>query len=544
MDHLTVYTLPTSPPRWDRVGVFYMSFGASWTALVVAGMAFCLYHRRNPILRLRGLGLSFGAISLLHVYWILAQIVYPVASTVPIVLAYDIQYFVMGMYFPLGIALFHASNSRFLHVAKLQMQFTQGAPARKPSVGWFASVPYMVKLMTVISLGMIVQVIACVGMWLLCRKYHPTFGLLGTEMQARTLPAQIVELGRGWEWWPSVLWQLIWAWIVAPVLIWRAWGIRDTMGWRTQTIGCCLSNLHATPMFLIASYVPAFAPVNVYFAPSQWIHLSIFMFEIFTVFVPAFEVVRLGIQKRRVANLNAKWDAESTTSTLTPGDWRKRSTVHIGGDKSRWTLDEELGDRLLSMAALEHVLASNPGPLQEFSALSDFSGENIAFLTRTASWKSSWTDAGEQRLEVYNSALEIYANFVSPRDAEFPLNLSSAKLRRLEAVFEIPTRILYGEARTDLATPFADDAFGPGQSRLTAQYTGEIPDGFGPDVFEEAIQHIKSLVLTNTWPKFIDEMQSPRRKSTETTWTGISANSQSTLASRLSKQISRLMKKQ
>lgn len=28
---------------------------------------------------------------------------------------------------------------------------------------------------------------------------------------------------------------------VAPILIWRAWGIRDTMGWRTQTIGCCIS---------------------------------------------------------------------------------------------------------------------------------------------------------------------------------------------------------------------------------------------------------------------------------------------------------------
>lgn len=28
---------------------------------------------------------------------------------------------------------------------------------------------------------------------------------------------------------------------VAPILIWRAWNIRDTMGWRTQTIGCCIS---------------------------------------------------------------------------------------------------------------------------------------------------------------------------------------------------------------------------------------------------------------------------------------------------------------
>ncbi|RDA92423.1 hypothetical protein CP533_4705 [Ophiocordyceps camponoti-saundersi (nom. inval.)] len=528
-----------------------MAFGATWTFLVFSGMTFCLYHRHNPILRLRGLSLSFGAITLLHIYWILAQIVYPVASTIPIVLAYDVQYFVMGTYFPLGIALFQASNSRFLHVAKLQMQFTQGGQQQQRrrssnlAPAWLANVPYMVKLMTVIGLGMIVQVIACVGMWLLCRKYHPTFGLLGTEMKAKTLPEQIAELGRGWEWWPSVVWQLIWAWMVAPFLIWRAWDIRDTMGWRTQTIGCCLSNLHATPMFLIASYVPAFAPVNVYFAPSQWIHLSIFMFEIFAVFVPAIEVIRLGIQKRKVANLNLKWDTESTTSTLTPGDWRKRSTIYLGSDKSKISLDEELGDRLLTMAALEHVLASNPGPLQEFSALSDFSGENIAFLTRAASWKTSWPQTEEKRLEAFNAALDIYVTFVSPRDAEFPLNLSSSGLRRLEAIFERPTRILYGEARADLATPFADESPFPGTSsnpvRPPAQYTGEISKDFSPEVFDSAISHIKTLVLTNTWPKFIDDLQSARRKSSDTVWTGISANSTSTLASRLSKQISKLI---
>jgi hypothetical protein len=31
----------------------------------------------------------------------------------------------MGTWFPLGIALFHASNLRFLHVAKLQKQFAR-----------------------------------------------------------------------------------------------------------------------------------------------------------------------------------------------------------------------------------------------------------------------------------------------------------------------------------------------------------------------------------------------------------------------------------
>lgn len=78
-------------------------------------------------------------------------------------------------------------------------------------------------------------------MWLACKKYHPSFGVRGTELHGTSLPDQFVDLGRGWEWWPSVFWQIIWTWIVAPISLWRAWGIRDTMGWQTQTIGACLS---------------------------------------------------------------------------------------------------------------------------------------------------------------------------------------------------------------------------------------------------------------------------------------------------------------
>ncbi|ODM23394.1 hypothetical protein SI65_00983 [Aspergillus cristatus] len=64
MADLTVYNIPPSPP----IGI-----GA------------------------RGLSLSFPAIALLHVYWILGQITYPIDATVPMVLAYDIQYFAMGV---------------------------------------------------------------------------------------------------------------------------------------------------------------------------------------------------------------------------------------------------------------------------------------------------------------------------------------------------------------------------------------------------------------------------------------------------------------
>lgn len=176
-------------------------------------------------MKVRGIFLSFTAILFLHLYWIFGQIVYPFGRSVPIILAYDIQYFVMGIWFPLGIALFHASNLRFLHVAKLQKQFSISRPVQKQrrcdrvSTSWlcrFRNMEYTNRMLTLIGFGMIFQVLLTVGMWLACRKYHPTFGVPGTELHG-DLMQQLVDLGRGWAWWPSVLWQVIWTWIVRLV---------------------------------------------------------------------------------------------------------------------------------------------------------------------------------------------------------------------------------------------------------------------------------------------------------------------------------------
>ncbi|KAL2670660.1 hypothetical protein Neosp_014449 [[Neocosmospora] mangrovei] len=525
---LTIYNMPPSLPNWDSVGVFYVTFCAVWTTLVFSGMAFCLANRNNPILRLRGLPLSFSAIAFLHCYWVLGQIVYPIGATVPTVLAYDIQYFFMGIWFPLGIALFQASNARFLHIAKLQKQFT--SPHLRAGMGcngshssWLCrlrNMNYTKRIMIFIGFGMIFQVLLTVGMWLACRKYHPTFGIPGTEIRGATVLEQLIDLGRGWEWWPSVLWQVIWTWIVAPILIWRAWGIRDTMGWRTQTIGCCISK----------------------------IHLSVFMFEIFTIFVPACQVIQQWAQAKRAAAHNARWETDSQITTLrtSHSTERKHSASQSITEKSQTIdyADSAAGDRLYTMSALNQVLDDNPGPLQDFSALSDFSGENIAFLTRLARWKASWyaEPSKEQTLEAYNRALELYADFISPRDAEFPLNLSSPDLKYLEEIFEKATRILCGEARVDPALPFEmPSSAGTGSSRsltLTsrARYTGDIPGTFGPTVFDAAEGHVKYLVLTNTWPKFVKEMQS-RRRSTETARSGFSDESDMTLTSRVSDKI-------
>jgi len=169
--------------------------------------------------------------------------------------------------------------------------------------------------------------------------------------------------------------------------------------------------------------------------------------------------------------------------------------------------------------------------------LHDFSGENIAFLTSVAEWKSSLPKAvystiprGDNVKELirerFNRALRIYAEFVSVRHAEFPINISSQELKKLESIFETPTRIMYGEKReVDVTTPFVEsptsavcppEGEGEGsdsektiQSTHSApiedrvQYWGDVPEEFDETVFDDAEKSIKYLVLTNTWPKFV-----------------------------------------
>ncbi|PYI01190.1 putative GprK-type G-protein coupled receptor protein [Aspergillus sclerotiicarbonarius CBS 121057] len=510
-----------------------------------------LVQPSRPMLRVRGLPLSFSAILLLHVYWILGQISYPVGMTMPAVLAYDIQYFGMGIYFPLGIALFQASNLRFLHVAKMQREpfahpelrtNQRGNNSDTSWLGRLRNMDYMKRAFIFIGIGMVVQFILSVGMWLACAKYHPTYGIRGTELHGSTLPEQVLELGRGWEWWPTMLWQVIWTWIAAPILIWKAWGIRDTMGWRTQTIACCICSLHATPMFLIASYAPAFYKVNAYFTPSQWIHVSILMFEIFTVFVPIYEVVKLWIMSKKTTDSMTKCNSSSSSIAFQrSGSVAKSNLSSTIAEKGQVieVLDEAASDRLYTMDALEQTLDTSSNQIQEFAALCDFSGENIAFLSEVAKWKSSWPETldinnEEQMIGAFNHALRIYAAFISTHDAEFPLNISSQSLKHMESIFEKPARTLFGEKTVNHATPFDEPSTSSFNNTLDIQanYTGEIPAVFNMAILDAIEDHVKILVLTNTWPKFVEAMR--RRRSIDSQDTDFSAESGTTFRSWIS----------
>lgn len=280
---------------------------------------------------------------------------------------------------------------------------------------------------------------------------------------------------------------------------------------------------------------------------------SIWFIEIFTIFLPCWEVYRHQTLRQETLDSIAQWESNNKFGAKGSRSVASGSTTMAGSNKSSWksiverdgSIKTSSNESILTMGALEYVLERNPEPLQKFSALRDFSGENIAFLTSVGEWKSNIPaivrnqgpvkDETAQELvrERFNSALRIYTNYISSRDAEFQVNLSSQDLKKLETIFEPSARILYGEKRAvDPATPF--DVFGgrrdensnkvessassahgsesgiigDGAYRLNsigdkALYWGEIPDGFDETVFDDAEASIKYLVLTNTWPKFV-----------------------------------------
>ncbi|TFB01051.1 hypothetical protein CCMA1212_006873 [Trichoderma ghanense] len=513
--------------RLGAVGIFWLVFAALWTAILLAGMIFLWVRREMPILRIRGLALSFAAITFMHMYWLAVQLAYWYGALMPEVA----EFWIMGVWFPFGIALFHASNSRFLYVADGQRRFLQKSEVPSTPVGQggllgrWRKMDYNRRSLIVILTCMGLQLALTVIVFLISRKFHSSFGISGTEVHGSFMEQKVAQ-GRGWEWFPSIFWQMFWAWIFAPYILFRARKLRDTQGWRFQTIACCISNLHAAPMWLIALYVPAMEPVNTYFIPPQWIAVSVMLLEIFTVFVPIVEVWKHKALTQETLDSIARWESQkkgynggnkSINSDSTRSSWGGR----VGRSSSVHTSTS--GGSILTMEALEHTLSKNPEPLQQFSALRDFSGENIAFLTSVKEWKATYfpTTAKESEKEdgaakvlpreCFESALKIYVEFISATHADFQINLSSTDFKALQSIFEHAASVICGRERSspDPCTPFADIPHpNDSESTLDVHYAGDVPADFDEHVFDDAELSIKYLVLTNTWPKFIKERRS------------------------------------
>lgn len=265
--------------------------------------------------------------------------------------------------------------------------------------------------------------------------------------------------------------------------------------------------------------------------------LSITFIEIFAVFIPCWQTFKHQSLQQYILESIANWEARNKardrSNSIFTGSTKVASSTAVTFKSFAKLENGDHSEDIFTMGALEYVLERNPEPLRKFSALRDFSGENIVFLSVVGEWKNSFVQSprSEQRQseltrERFNRALRIYTEFISPYYAEFQINIASQDLKRLESIFEHAARILYGdktERFTDPVVPFEDPNWGPaspnggseigrvpqhlGRSPIAdrVQYWGEIPEAFTANVFDEAETSVKYLVLTNTWPKFVKE---------------------------------------
>ncbi|KAJ5437866.1 uncharacterized protein N7458_008864 [Penicillium daleae] len=505
------------------VSIWWVCWTGIWTAVVGLGMVFLVIHRNSTPLRLRGIGLSLSAVILLHLYWITVQLGLLIGPLAP----GNAEFWIMGTLLPCGIALFHASNSRFIHVANLQKRYTRpnsrlvGLPygntvfepkGSKGLADRFRRLDYTTKSLITVGFAMLLQIFLTTLMYIISRKWHSSWGIPGTEIHG-TAMEQKTEMGRGWEWWPGVFWQFFWSWIVAPVVLWKSRDIHDTHGWRVQTIGCAVAR----------------------------ICLSIVSIEIFTVLLPCWEVYRHQSLRQETLDLIAEWESKPKSNPDIKS--LKSATATVESMMSGSVKTDHSDESVMTMPALEYVLDRDPASLQNFSALHDFSGENIAFLTSVAQWKSSIQDPSdvedeedlkEMLQERFTSALSIYVEFVSPH-AEFPINLCFQELAKLENIFEEPARTIYGdEPEINQIAPFDIPSFSRLPSAMSSDgsekeiritssvlrdrvwYWGDVPEeftncGLGANVFDEAVRAVKYLVLTNTWPRFVRSQSTTSR---------------------------------
>jgi hypothetical protein len=275
------------------------------------------------------------------------------------------------------------------------------------------------------------------------------------------------------------------------------------------------------------------------------------------IFVPFFQIFKHRRLATETRDIIAEWEEKQKYGSMTT------SSTKLGHQSIKSTVSTRQGV-MYTMSALERALKLDPTGLLMFSALRDFSGENISFLIHVRDWKANWAvGTGKSAMlrkheptrghdpalvrRQFQQAVGIYASFVSPKYSEFPINISSAHLRDLESTFEQYAALVCAEPTSNAATPFEnyysstvsedlESQSGKGQLSVVSTVVGEggkdnwkrdasqsihmqqykmtnfgerlpanigIPDSFDETIFDKAELSIKELVLTNTWAKYV-----------------------------------------
>jgi hypothetical protein len=182
-----------------------------------------------------------------------------------------------------------------------------------------------------------------------------------------------------------------------------------------------------------------------------------------------------------------------------------------------------------SMQALEFSIEYDIEKLIEWTAAFEFTAENTIFLRETRNFKKKWsslrTETAAQRQQMHNEASLIYFALVDPFTAETPINIEYKILKKLQGHFEgkqydpympysrssTPTDSTTFIARENIVCPWDVILDRPGSSASSiisassvTSARSEVAGDFTDKVFDAAIESIKYLVFTNTWPRYVE----------------------------------------
>jgi hypothetical protein len=165
MEQLQKRVADGGPANTNALGLSIIGFIVLCSALLAAGVAFLLHHRHLDFIRIRNIPLMVSALLMIHVYLIMACLTYPLNGTFPC----NLEFWIMSVYFPTGVALYQAYNMQLLSLSVLQKRLLlQPAklltklPAPRRTVtglrsGW-ARLNLVARTYVLIGIGLVIQV--------------------------------------------------------------------------------------------------------------------------------------------------------------------------------------------------------------------------------------------------------------------------------------------------------------------------------------------------------------------------------------------------
>ena len=153
------------PANMDALGLSIIGFIVLCSALLALGITFLLYHRHLDFIRIRNVPLMISALLMIHVYLIFACLTYPLNGTFPC----NLEFWIMSVYFPTGVALYQAYNMQLLSLSVLQKRLllqpakflNKLAPPRHTITGLrggWSRLNLLARTYLLIAVGVVIQV--------------------------------------------------------------------------------------------------------------------------------------------------------------------------------------------------------------------------------------------------------------------------------------------------------------------------------------------------------------------------------------------------